>query len=333
MKQYTQLSYDERVVIAYLIRQRKSYYAIAKQLGRTYETIKHEVERNGHINNRGEYVYHAKRAQKKHRQRRAQSKIGTRIIENNPRIERRICELITHKQYSPEQIAHRYDTVSHQTIYNYIYRMDDTPLRRDLIAHLRRGGKTYRRRKPSHDQTTSIAPKTMIDKRPQEINERTELGHFEGDTVHVYGRMRLLTLVDRKSRYVIIRPLCDGTAETVRNAINEIHKQYRSRIRSLTFDNGPEFAYHDLITLDTTVPIYFAHPYCSWERGTNENTNGLIRQYIPKGKTYDILTEKDIAAIEKAIDHRPRKCLNWMTAHEVFIEGKKPEDFEVQALI
>ena len=236
-------------------------------------------------------------------------------------------------QYSPEQISHRYDTVSHQTIYNWIYRIEDENKRKNIIAHLRRGGKKYRTSKKTKGYESITAPKTMINERPDEINNRERCGDFEGDTVHLSGRERLYTLVDRKSRYTIIKYLKNGYAELIHQATIDIVHEMKETIHSITFDNGKEFSFHDLISLDTGIKIYFAFPYHSWERGTNENTNGLIRQYFPKGVVHYTITEEDIRRVEEKLNHRPRKCLNWLTPYEVFIEKKKPEDFQVQALI
>ena len=310
MNHYTQINYDERVIIAELLRKKKSYYAIAKWLGRKYDTIKNEIERNSHYDKHGNVVYHAKRADKLSKERRKESKRNKRIIENNSLVEEKITHLIVDNDYSPEQIVNRYDTVSHQTIYNWIYRIEDEEKRKNIIA-----------------------PKTMINERPDEINNRERCGDFEGDTVHLSRKERLYTLVDRKSRYTIIKHITNGYAEYIHQETIDIFKECSKTIHSITYDNGKEFSFHDLISLDTGIKIYFAFPYHSWKRGTNENTNGLIRQYFPKGIDHGLITKEDIIQVEEKLNHRPRKCLGWLTPHEVFIEKKKPEDFQVQALI
>jgi len=333
MKNYTQISYEERVIIADLWRRKKSYYYIAKWLKRKYDTIKNEIERNGHYDQYGNLKYSTKKAHKKYLSRRLYSKEDSRIIENNHQVENRIKELITKDQESPEQIAGRYDTVSHQTIYNWIYRITDVEVKKKIVANLRRKGKKYRKTSKLHSYESIIAPKTMIDERPKEIDKRARLGDFEGDTVLLGGLERLYTLVDRKSRYTFIRHILNGFAETIHHKTLAIYEQYPDRILSITYDNGVEFSHHDLISSDTGIPVYFAYPYHSWERGTNENTNGLIRQYFPKGVAHGTIRESDIRTVEDKLNHRPRKCLGWLTPHEVFIEKKKIEDFQVQALI
>ena len=305
MNHYTQINYDERVIIAELLRKKKSYYAIAKWLGRKYDTIKNEIERNSHYDKHGNVVYYAKRADKLSRKRRKESKKDKRIIENSSLVEEKIANLIVNNDYSPEQIANRYDTVSHQTIYNWIYRIEDENKRKNIIAHLRRGGKKYRTSKKSKGYESIIAPKTMIDERPDEINNRERCGDFEGDTVHLSGKERLYTLVDRKSRYTIIKYLKNGYAELIHQATIDIVNEMKETIHSITFDNGKEFSFHDLISLDTSIKIYFAFPYHSWERGTNENTNGLIRQYFSKGVVHDTIIEEDIRRVEEKLNHRP----------------------------
>ncbi len=336
MNNYTQISYEERVIIADLLRKNKSYYYIAKWLNRKYDTIKKEVERNSVENIYGETVYRAKDAHKLYLKRRKKSKEKCRIIENNKDIEDKIFHLITQRQLSPEQISNRYKTVSFQTIYNWIYRIKDKERKRKLLDNLRRQGKKYRKNKSKQSCfKSSIAIKTMIDKRPDKINKRERIGDFEGDTIVLSYKKRLFTLVDRKSRYVFIRFVDskDGLANSIHQLMVDINKESQREILSVTFDNGVEFSYHDLIQLDTGIDIYFAYPYHSWERGTSENTNGLVRQYFPKGKHYDTICEKYIQQVQDKLNHRPRKCLGWLTPHEVFVEGKKIEEFQVQGLI
>lgn len=333
MQNYTQITRDERVIIADLWKRDKSYYYIANWLKRKYDTIRNEIERNGEINQFGKLIYTSRKANKKYLSRRRKSKRDSRIIENNIKVERRIIELITEDQLSPEEISGRYKTVSHQTIYDWIYRMSESKTKRDLISNLRRSGKKYRRTKKTSSFQSIIAPKTMINERPCIIEQRERLGDFEGDTVLLNGLERLYTLVDRKSGYLLVRHILNGYAQTIYEETLKIYKANKVLIESITYDNGVEFAYHDLITADTKIPIYFCYPYHSWERGSNENTNGLIRQYLPKGAVHGKITESDIKTIEDKLNNRPRKRLNYLTPHEVFVLKMKPENFQVQALI
>lgn len=149
----------------------------------------------------------------------------------------------------------------------------------------------------------------MINERPEEINNRERLGDFEGDTVLLNGLERFYTLVDRKSGYLILKHISNGYTETIYQETLKIYKKFKKKIKSITYDNGVEFSYHDLIHSDTEIPIYFCFPYHSWERGTNENTNGLIRQYYPKKSLHGKITESDIKLIEKKCIIVPEKDL------------------------
>lgn len=277
MANYTQISRDERAIIADLWRRGKSYYYIAKWLSRKYDTIVSEIERNGEVNKFGKLIYSSKKANKKCLKRRRNAKERQRVIENNFEIEEKITKLITEDQLSPDQISGRYDTVSHQTIYNWIHRMEDMELKKSIVSNLRRKGKKYRKSSKLNSFESITAPKTMIDKRPKEIERRERLGDLEGDTVLLNGLERLYTLVDRKSGYLFLRHILNGHAETIYQETLKIYREYDGKILSITYDNGVEFSYHDLISADTGIAIYFAYPYHSWERGTNENTNGLAR--------------------------------------------------------
>ncbi len=333
MRYYTQLTQDERVIIADLWRRKKSYYYIAKWLSRKYDTIVSEIERNGETNKFGKIIYSSKKAGKKCLKRRQEAKEKQRIIENDFEVEEKITKLITKDQLSPEQVSGRYDTVSHQTIYNWISRIKDIEMKKQIVSNLRRRGKKYRKTSKLHTFQSIIAPKTMIDERPSATDDRERLGDFEGDTVLLNGLERLYTLVDRKSRYVFIRHILNGHAETIYQETLKIHKEFGDKILSITYDNGVEFSYHDLISADTGIPIYFAYPYHSWERGTNENTNGLARQYLPKKAVHGKLSKSDIQAIEDKLNHRPRKILGYLTPYEVFVKKMEVKDFQVQSLI
>jgi transposase, IS30 family len=333
MTKYTQINYEERIIIADLYKRNSSYYYIAKWLNRKYDTIKEEVERNGRYNKYKVFIYSANIAHKKYLQRRKESKEDYRIIENNIKLEKRIIKLIKEDQLSPEEIAGRYNTVSQQTIYNWMHRMKDISLKKELVKNLRRKGKKYRKASKLAIHGSKIAPKTMIDQRSEIINNRERLGDLEGDTVLLNGLERLYTLVDRKSGYLFLKHILDGKAETIHQETIDIFNRNKNKIKSITYDNGVEFSYHDLIHLDTNIPIYFCFPYHSWERGTNENTNGLLRQYYPKKVIHGIITKRDIKIIEKKLNNRPRKRLNYLTPYEVFIKKMKPENFQVQSII
>lgn len=328
MKKYTQITQEERCVIAHLWRNHKSVDYIAKELKRGWETVKNEIYENGSKDKFGKRIYEVHKAQKKHDKRRKNSKEKYRLIENNLELEKQIEDLIVDKQYSPEQVAglialnnNHVFVIKHQSIYRHIYRKKDN---QELIKNLRRSGKPQKR-KEKLTVPCKIAPKTMIDDRPEVINTKLRLGDFEGDTVKLFELEKFYTLVDRKSGYAKLKHCLQGTAETIHLKTLEIQREISSKIYSITYDNGVEFSYHDLIKLDTKIDIYFAHPYSSWERGCNENYNGLLRQYFPKAMDACILTEDHIRTVEDLINNRPRKRLNYLSPYQVFILKMDPE--------
>ena len=327
---YQQITQEERAIIAHHWRNKKSINYIARDLKRPWKTIKDELERNGEYDQFGKIIYSARKAQKKYLERRKKSKEKYRIIESNYELEDKLINLISgdeNENLSPEQISGKFETVSFKTIYNWIWRMKKGKIKNKIIKGLRRQGKKYRKNNKNRGYESIIAPKTMIDQRPEIINNRERFGDFEGDLVKLNSKEVLYTLVDRKSKFTFITYLSNGYADLVNEATIKIWKKLKKKdlIKSITFDNGSEFSKHDLITSDTGLPIYFCFPYHSWEKGTNENTNGLIRQYYPKNIIHDNIKESDIKKIQDKLNHRPRKSLNYLTPYEVFVEGKLPE--------
>jgi IS30 family transposase len=230
--------------------------------------------------------------------------------------------------WSPEQIAGRLSTcapvalkglnISHTTIYRWIW---SDPQRAKLFRPFLRIARKSRRKpygKPSRQG--QILGKRSIDERPQEANERQRLGDWEGDTVVGKGRKGyLMTCVDRASRYLIARKVKTCAAEPVAERLKQtIGKLPTSKRRSLTLDNGREFARPVELERRLSVKIFFAHPYHAWERGTNENTNGLLRQYLPKGSDLSLLSCVQLRSYVLALNHRPRKCLDYQSPFEVF---------------
>lgn len=227
--------------------------------------------------------------------------------------------------YSPKQISWRWrldysSTLSKDTIYSYIYNTH-----KDLIKKFfRRKGKKYQHKRKLKYQ---LSQRRMIDKRPKSIEQRTTLWHWESDTV-VWKRKTntkkvILTHVERKSWFLIARVLENSQAESVVNATNEdFLKLPKYKRKTMTFDNGREFAYHYDIEKKTKMRIYFAHPYCSWERWTNENTNWLLRQFLPKGTDFEYLTQKKLQKYVTLINNRPRERLGFKSPSEVFFNKK-----------
>jgi IS30 family transposase len=227
--------------------------------------------------------------------------------------------------WSPEQIAHRVRkdhniVVCHETIYKYIYNKE--PLWR---KYLRQKKGKYRRRY-GRQKLVDLRKKESvrrIDTRPPIIEERARLGDWEGDTIIGAERtQRILTHVDRKSGYLIANKLDFTNSEHLRHVTVKAFKKIpRDKKHTITYDNGSEFADHEMIGKKTKMDIYFAYPYCSWERGTNENTNGLLRQFYPKKSLFKDITQRKLNKIVNLINHRPRKRLGYLTPHEVFIEN------------
>ena len=309
MKHYSHLTQAERHQISSLLKANCTKTEIANILNRHKSTIGREIERNT-----GKRGYRPKQA-------------GRLAIERKSNNANKINEFcwayVTHlikKKYSPEQINGRlkldgWDKVpSIERIYQFIYA--DQKNKTSLREHLRCQKQRRKRYNSGQNRRGKIIGRIDIDKRPEFVNTRTRLGDFEGDTI-VGNKHKgvLVTLVDRKSREVKIKPLVRKLAVDVSNAC--IEKLKNEITHTLTFDNGLEFAKHQMITDSIGIDVYFARPYHSWERGTNENTNGLIRQFFPKSMRLDQLTDDEVQAVEDNLNNRPRKILGYLTPLEV----------------
>ena len=314
---YNHLTWDERYHIEELKREGFSQADIAKELGRSRATIFRELKRN--IGERG---YRSKQAHEKARQR-----LSERGSANVKRISKgmwsTVKKLLTENQWSPEQICGRLkleglEAISPETIYQKI--LADKKEGGHLYLHLR-CKKQRRKRYGSHRATRGLIKNRVdIDERPKGVEQRKRIGDWEGDTVvgsHTRGPV-IATLVERKSRFTKCAKARDKTAASVTTAIIEKMKTISAMMLTMTLDNGKEFANHQILSELLKIKIFFAHPYHSWERGTNENTNGLLRQYLPKKTSFHNLTEEALQEIEDKLNHRPRKCLGYQTPFEVF---------------
>ncbi|MDB4430100.1 IS30 family transposase [Akkermansiaceae bacterium] len=312
---YTQLSQQERYQITALRMEKKSFAEIGRRMGRAGSTISREHRRN---RSPWDNMYRASHAQNRANKRRRESRSGTRFSREQHREVKRLLR----RNWSPEQVSGYLRRmgelrISHETIYQWV--LKDKILGGSLWKHLRGSRKKRRKRYGAYDSRGRLAGKRMIDERPQEVASRKTLGHWEIDTVHGSGKHSVVTLVERKSGYVEIGKISAVTMlETNRSMLGLIGRHYRS-YRSITSDNGCEFHGYGMIERITGIPFYFAHPHHSWERGTNENTNGLIRQYLPKGKDLRTLTQQRCDAIAKKLNDRPRKRLGYRTPSEVFM--------------
>ncbi len=313
MRTYTQLTREERYQI-YALKQADHQQAeIATILGRHKATISRELRRN-----RGLRGYRPKQAHCLALERRC-AKIRPRFRGS---VWRQVKKLIR-QHWSPEQIVGRLKTeqdthISHEHIYQYIYA--DKRSGGDLYQYLR-CQKKRRKRYGSYDRRGIIPNQVSIDERPSIVGAKLRFGDWEGDTV-IGKRHRgaLVTLVERKSLYTIIRAVCRKTAEAVREAVVAGLTPYKEKVYTLTYDNGREFSDHAGIASDLEARIYFAHPYSSWERGVNENTNGLIRQYFPKDRDLTTVSQAEIENAMHQLNHRPRKTLGFRTPFEVFFK-------------
>ena len=227
--------------------------------------------------------------------------------------------------WSPEQIADSaramgYPVVSHEWIER------DKVAGGELYKHLCHRRKRYRKRYGSQERRGRIIDRVGIEERSAVVDERSRLGDWEGDTVRGKGRSALVTLVERKSLQVVIQKVDRATAEQTAAAITKRLGAVAEQVATITFDNGKEFAYHKQIAEVLGCDVYFARPYYSWERGTNENMNGLIRQYFPKGTDFDQVTDEESAAVERKLNMRPRKQLGYRAPIEVFYSGLQRRD-------
>lgn len=329
MKHYQQLSIGEREKIQLGLWHNKSIRQIAFELSRAPSTISRELKRNFPCQR---MVYKPRLAHE-----RAQETIkkrGQRPRLKSPIIRDYVKDKLTDKDWSPEQIAgtlsNRYSgwNISHEAIYQYIYAQYTREgyghcIGEDLRIYLKRKHKVRRRKKIPFREERGIKNRVSIDERPMIVDERIEPGHWEGDSiVSKKSLIGLNTLVERVSGLVKISKIINGTGiETTKAVTNRLKRVSRIMKKSLTVDNGSENAGHQEITKSLGLNVYFAHAYHSWERGTNENTNGLIRYYFPKGTDFATIPDERIKEVEKKLNTRPRKRLGYRTPQEIFNSG------------
>lgn len=313
---YTQLTCEQRYQIKALLTMGHNQTQIAKAIGVDKSTISRELDRN-----RGQRGYRPKQAQRFAEERRHTS--NKRIAETTWKV----VEELIRKDWSPEQVSERLKRdhglgVSHEWIYQYI--LTDKQAGGDLHRHLR-CQKARKKRYGSYDRRGKLPDRTSIEERPLLVALRERLGDWEIDTVLGKGRRHLLvTLTERKSRLTRIYKVVRKTAQEVGDAVIEVLGPMKGLVHTITSDNGKEFAHHKRIAKELAAKMYFAHPYASWERGTNENTNGLIRQYFPKDMDLSTITEEDLHAVEERLNTRPRKCLDFQSPAEVFFGTYSP---------
>lgn len=324
MKTYKHLSLDERNKICILQVEGKSIRCIAKILGRSASTIQREINRENADRYRGKYIPSTTH------QRVTEHWIESHKRKNSFLHQRNVayfieCEL--KRDYSPDIICHELlekfgETVSHETMYKYIYSKGWK-----LTQYLRRskyGRQAKKTERPKRQGTGKNIPNRIdISQRPIEANERSEFGHFEADSIESCKKRGeqlpcLTVVVERVSRYTTIRKTASKTAQATSTSIVTALKPLSNNIISITYDNGCEFSKHEKINEALDTKSFFARPYCSNDKGTVENINGLIRRFFPKGTNFDNISEEAIAYVEEWINNRPMKILNYMTPKQIF---------------
>jgi IS30 family transposase len=315
MKGYTQLTQEERYQIYALKKAGHDQATIAVIIGRNPGTISRELCRNRGL--RGYRPDQAHNLALMRRQDKTQPRLGNEIWQQ--------VEVLIREEWSPEQVVGRIAmeqgvSISHEWIYQYIYA--DKHSGGDLYRYLR-CQKVRRKRYGIYSRRGTIPNQVSIDERPAIVDAKRRFGDWEGDTVIGKGhRGALVTLVERKSLYTVIRSVLHKTAKAVRGAVVDGLTPYIDWVHTITYDNGREFADHEGMASDLDACIYFAHPYASWERGLNENTNGLIRQYFPKDRDLTTVTKYEIEQAMDKLNHRPRKSLGYRTPYEVFFNTR-----------
>jgi IS30 family transposase len=309
---YTQLTREQRYRISALLKMGHNRTEIAAVIGKHKSTISRELNRN-----KGQRGYRPKQAHRKALSRRNHSR---------KRISGETWELIETKlrlDWSPEQVSGWLNRqfaiqVSHEWIYQYI--LADKQAGGDLYRHLR-CQKKRRKRYGSYDRRGKMPNRVSIEERPAIVEERSRIGDWEVDTIiGKRHRQAIVTLTERKSRFSLLAKVDQRTADQVGDTVIELLRPVADRLHTLTADNGKEFADHERIAHALCVDFFFAHPYAAWERGTNENMNGLIRQYIPKTQDFAAVTNEVLVWIINRLNHRPRKCLEFQSPFEVFFD-------------
>ncbi len=322
---YRRLDLAEREEISRSLAAGHGIRAIASDLNRSPSTISREINRAG----MNRYSYRAARSQRRARRNAAKRRSGKLKLTANPELWAYVCEKLLIR-WSPGQIASRIRKdypdnelmrISSESIYCYLQVLPKGELKNELLRALRQGRKRRRKKgQAAAEVRREMEAMVGIDERPPEVATRRTPGHWEGDLLIGKNRQSALgSLVERKTRFLLLVPLKTRRAEEVRKAFGRAIKKYPAGLkRTLTYDQGREMAEHLKFTRQTKMQVYFAHPASPWERGTNENTNGLVRQYFPKGTDFSKVTASEIRKAQDQINGRPRRCLDYATPAEVF---------------
>jgi IS30 family transposase len=325
MAKYSRLNMLEREELSRQLAAGYSLRKISKSINRSPSTLSREILRN--VPNKKYYRAHYGQGHsnvQRHKRRK------NRKLEQNFQL-RKIVNHYLRDKWSPEQIAKRLIIlypddmsmrVSHETIYSYIYVKPQGTFRRRLISYLRRKHKHRRKKGRTNENRGPIQDYVSIEDRPAEVADRVVPGHWEGDLiVGARNASAIGTLVERKTRMTFIVKLANQDSATVRKAFAEEFKHLPKGLKkTLTYDQGHEMAQHKIFVKDTDITVYFTHPRSPWERGSNENTNSLIRQYFPQGTDFSKISKNRLKKVQDELNDRPRKTLGWYTPHEKFHE-------------
>lgn len=308
---HTHIGKEDWSVIARMLRAGYSMRAIAEAIGKDHSAVSRHIRAHG-----GRNAYDAREVRRKKRITRIAAMEATRKMRGV--LLRTVMKLLKEHE-SPEQIAGVLRSVHASTIYRYIH--ERAP---HLKRYLRQQKGRYRRKRGTNirAERREQAKKRRIDERPAVVERRGRLGDWEGDTIQGRDkRVRIVTFVDRRSGYLIAYLLPKMRAELLTTlALKYFHRIPRTKRRTFTLDNGPEFADWERLGKESGAVVYFSYPYHFWERGTNENTNGLLRQYFPRSLDFNLITPEDLAHVVKRLNHRPRKRLGFKTPHQIFFK-------------
>jgi IS30 family transposase len=314
-----QITLEERYAMMALKKQHYSLRAIARELGRAPSTISREFRRNPRPSGR----YSSSVAHEYAVARRRRSRRGTQFSPEQWLLIRRLLE----RDWSPEQISgwlarQGIFSISHETIYLHIWR--DKAAGGDLYLHLRQAAKKRRKRYRAYDSRGRLAGKRHISERPPEVETRAALGHWEIDTIKGDSQAAhsAVTMVERATGFTVLGKLERHTAAECSLRVTQMILDHAGQVATVTADNGTEFHSYELVEEATGALFYFATPHHSWERGTCENTNGLIRQYLPKRKSMAQVTQDDLDVIAERLNTRPRKRLGYKTPEECYVQGR-----------
>ena len=320
---YVRLQGFEREEISRGLAAGWTFVHIAHNINRPVSTVSREVDNNC----KRRRDYRAEKAGHKAQDTRHRQK-QPKILESGEKLRRYVVEHLRLK-WSPEEIAKRlksdYATdmtmrASHETIYTYLYCLPRGSLKKELLKCLRQERKFRHNRKAIHSKRSSIIDAISISERPQEAQGRIIPGHWEGDLIVGKNNGSAMgTLVERVTRYLLLVPLKNKDAYSVRVAFAKAIKNIPKHLKkTLTYDRGVEMAQHKLFTENTKVQVYFCDPHSPWQRGTNENTNGLLRQYFPKKTDFNTISKQEIKRVQDQLNDRPRKVLDFYKPDEVF---------------